>query len=73
MLDKIRWFWRYYRHHKKVIAILVFLTPIQAAIVVTVPRMVGFTIDYLRDGVVSDHWLAQLIVKWLQSHQRIMV
>jgi ATP-binding cassette subfamily B multidrug efflux pump len=61
MRDKIKWLWRYYRRHKKVIAILVTLTPIQALVVVTIPRMVGFTIDYLRNGEISDHWLARVL------------
>ena len=61
MRDKIKWLWRYYRQHKKVVLILLTLTPIQAAITVTIPRMVGFTIDYIRTGAPSDDWLA----RWL--------
>jgi ATP-binding cassette subfamily B protein len=54
--------WRFYRYYPKVIAILLILTPIQVAIAVTVPRMVGFTIDYLKQDQVPEHWLAQLVV-----------
>jgi len=59
MRDKIEWFWRYYRGYPHVLAILLLLTPIQALIQVTVPRLLGFTIDYLQTGEVSSHWLAQ--------------
>ncbi len=62
MLDKFKWLWRFYRYYPKVIAILLILTPIQVAIAVTVPRMVGFTIDYLKQDQVPEHWLAQLVV-----------
>jgi ATP-binding cassette, subfamily B, multidrug efflux pump len=60
--DKFKWLWRFYRYYPKVIAILLILTPIQVAIAVTVPRMVGFTIDYLKQDQVPEHWLAQLAV-----------
>ena len=62
MLDKFKWLWRFYRYYPKVIVILLILTPIQVAIAVTVPRMVGFTIDYLKQDQVPEHWLAQLVV-----------
>ncbi len=40
------WIARFYRPHLKVVAILVLLTPLQAALQVTIPRIVGFAIDY---------------------------
>ncbi len=62
MLAKMKWLARYYRDYPHVVAILVLLTPIQAALAVTSPRMVGFTIDYLKSGSVPDHWLSTWIV-----------
>ncbi|MGD8922804.1 MAG: hypothetical protein PVH24_06110, partial [Candidatus Zixiibacteriota bacterium] len=61
MLDKIKWFWKYYRRHKYVLFVLVFLTPIQSAFQVTVPRMIGFTVDYLKNKVVPDNALATAV------------
>jgi len=58
MWDKIKWFARFYRDYPHVVAILVVLTPIQVALTVTIPRFIGFTIDYLKTGVVPDHWLS---------------
>jgi ATP-binding cassette subfamily B protein len=62
MLKKIRWFWRFYRRFPHVVALLLVLTPIQAVIMVTSPRMVGFTIDYVKTGQVTEHWLAREVV-----------
>lgn len=62
MSNKLKWLWRFYRHYPKVIAILLIMTPLQVVIAVTVPRMVGFTVDYLKQGKVPDHWLAQTVV-----------
>ncbi|HUV29935.1 MAG TPA: ABC transporter ATP-binding protein [Acidobacteriota bacterium] len=61
MREKTKWLWRYYRHHPGIITVLILFTPIQAAITVTIPRMFGFTIDYLKTGAIPDHWLAQLL------------
>ncbi|MEA2031843.1 MAG: ABC transporter ATP-binding protein [candidate division Zixibacteria bacterium] len=58
MLNKIKWFWKYYRDYPWVLAILLLLTPIQAAIQATTPRLIGFTIDFLKTGNMPDHWLA---------------
>jgi len=63
MREKILWFWRYYRRYPGVIALLLLLTPLHALISVTVPRLVGFTIDTLREGEVPGHWLAQWLVE----------
>ncbi len=59
MLDKIRWFWRYYRDYPHILLILLILTPIQAALNVTIPRLIGFTIDFLKSGTVPEQWLAR--------------
>jgi len=61
MREKIKWFWRFYRHYPKVILILLLLTPLQTLIEVLVPRMMGFTIDFLKTGEVPVHWLAEHI------------
>ncbi len=58
MLDKIKWFWKYYQDYPHVVAILLVLTPIQAALGVTIPRLIGFTIDFLKTDEVPTHWLA---------------
>lgn len=61
MWDKIRWFWRYYRDYPHVLLILLILTPIQGLLNVTIPRLIGFTIDFLKGGTVPDHWLARAV------------
>jgi len=64
MRDKIRWFWNYYKDYKYVLAILIFLTPVQAAFQVTIPRLIEFTVDYVKTGQVPDNsaaiWLNDL-------------
>ena len=63
MRDKIKWFWNYYRNYPHVLVILLVMTPIQVALTVTIPRLIGFTIDYLKTGEIPSHWLAQ----WLSG------
>ncbi len=64
MLDKIKWFWRYYRRYPYVLFVLFVLTPVQTALQVTIPRMIDFTVDFLDTGdIPSDNlagWLAGL-------------
>ena len=43
MLKKIKWLASFYRDFSGVVAILLILTPLQAAFEVTVPRLIGFT------------------------------
>jgi ATP-binding cassette subfamily B protein len=62
MLAKLRWIWRHYRRFPHVIALLLVLTPLQQALSVHIPRLVGFTIDYLKTGKVTEHWLAAWLV-----------
>lgn len=50
MLDKIKWFWGYYKNYKYVLMVLLILTPIQVACHVVVPRIIEFTIDFVRTG-----------------------
>lgn len=58
MLAKIKWFWKYYRDYPGVIAILLLLTPLQVALQVTIPRLIGFSVDVLKTGEMPEHWLA---------------
>ncbi len=64
MLDKIKWFWRYYRRYPYVLAVLLVLTPVQAALQVTIPRLIEFSIDYFDTDRVPDNaaavWLNDL-------------
>ena len=57
MLDKIKWFWKYYRDYPGVLAILLILTPIQVALQVTIPRLIGSTINVLETGEAESFWL----------------
>lgn len=61
MLSKFIWLWKYYRRHLWVLTVLVFFTPFQALVNVTIPQMFGFTIDYLNTESVSDHFLARWV------------
>ncbi|MEW5924355.1 MAG: ABC transporter ATP-binding protein, partial [Candidatus Zixiibacteriota bacterium] len=64
MLNKIKWFWKYYRNYKYVLAVLIFLTPVQAAFQVTIPRLIEFMVDYVKNGKVPDNEAAV----WLNNH-----
>lgn len=68
MRDKIKWLIRYYRKYPKVVAILLILTPIQTAVAVMIPRLIGHTIDYLESGVVPDSWLAQSLHRLAEGY-----
>jgi len=61
MLHKIKWLWKYYRRHRYTLAVLVFLTPVQAVIGVTIPQMFGFAVDHIKSGNVSEHFLSRWI------------
>ena len=58
MLNKIKWFWKYYRNYKYVLAVLIILTPVQAAFQVTIPRLIEFMVDYVKNSTVSDNEVA---------------
>jgi len=58
MLDKIKWFWRYYRGFPYVLFVLLALTPVQTLFQVSIPRMIEFTIDFLDTQVIPSDWLA---------------
>lgn len=54
MRDKIKWFWRYYRKYPYILLVLILLTPVQAAFQVAIPRLIEFTVDYVKTGKVAD-------------------
>jgi ATP-binding cassette subfamily B protein len=54
MFKKIKWFWRYYRHYKYVLAILIIFTPIQTVFQVSIPRLIEFMVDFVRTGEVTN-------------------
>ena len=54
MLDKIKWFWKYYRRYRYVLFILIFFTPIQTAFQVTIPRLIEFTVDFVKTGEITN-------------------
>lgn len=58
MLKKIKWFWKHYRKHRYVLAVLILITPVQAVFQVAIPKVFGFTIDYLQSNEIPDDWLA---------------
>ncbi len=68
MRDKIKWFWRYYRHFPYVLAVLLILTPIQAMVQAYAPRLLQFSIDYRgeRDSAGEQH-LRMAVLVGLQS------
>ena len=53
MLDKIKWFWRYYKRYPYVLLVLIVLTPVQTFLQVSVPRMIEFMVDYVKTLEVS--------------------
>ncbi|MEE8417729.1 MAG: ABC transporter ATP-binding protein, partial [candidate division Zixibacteria bacterium] len=63
MRDKIKWFWKYYKHYPYVLAVLLLLTPVQAAFQVSIPRLVEFIIDYAKTGQVTQNWAAIMIAE----------
>ena len=62
MLAKIKWFWSFYRHHPYVLFVLLVLTPINTLFLATIPRAIGFTVDYLETGLLPEHFLALKII-----------
>ncbi|NIP44739.1 MAG: ABC transporter ATP-binding protein [candidate division Zixibacteria bacterium] len=63
MRDKIKWLWKYYKRYPYLLIVLIVLTPVQAAFQVAIPRMVEFTVDFVKTGTVQggiQTWLAGL-------------
>lgn len=58
MRDKIKWFWKYYRHYPYVLVVLIFLTPVQTVFRVSIPRLLEFTVDFIKTGKVSGNAVA---------------
>ncbi|MCP4703498.1 MAG: hypothetical protein GY865_02725, partial [candidate division Zixibacteria bacterium] len=63
MRDKIKWFWRYYRNYKYVLFVLIFLTPVQTTFQVAIPRMMEFTVDFVKNGEV----IGNVAAIWLDT------
>jgi ATP-binding cassette, subfamily B, multidrug efflux pump len=62
MRKKILWFWRHYRHFPWVLAVLVVLTPVQAMFTTYSPRLMQFSIDYVKSGQMPDTWVGNLVI-----------
>ena len=62
MWDKTKWFWRYYKHFPYVLFVLIVMTPVQRVFQVALPRLIEFSIDYIKSGTVSANkyaaWIA---------------
>ena len=58
MLDKIKWFWKYYRKYGYVLAVLLILTPVQTVFQVSIPRMIEFMVDFVKSGEMPDNAVA---------------
>jgi ATP-binding cassette, subfamily B, multidrug efflux pump len=68
MRDKIKWFWRYYKHFPYVLAVLLIMTPITAMFQTYAPRLMQFSIDYVKTGQTPDStvgkWVIELGASW---------
>jgi len=61
MFEKIKWFWKYYKKYRYVLVILIFFTPIQTVFQVSIPRLIEFTVDYVKTGEITNStaiWLS---------------
>ncbi len=62
MLDKFKWLWSYYRGYWYVLAVLLLLTPVQTVFQVSIPRLIEFTVDFVKTSAVPSNavatWLA---------------
>lgn len=63
MIEKLRWIARRYRGFRHVVVLLLVLTPIQLAIGVHIPRLVGFTVDAVKSGALPEHWLGRGVIE----------
>lgn len=68
MWDKIKWFWRYYRNYKYVLAVFLLLTPVQAALHVAIPRLIEFTIDFAKTGQLPSY----AVFAWIERLAQIL-
>jgi len=62
MLNKFKWLWSYYRGYGYVLAVLLLLTPVQTVLQVSIPRLIEFTVDFVKTSTVPSNavatWLA---------------
>lgn len=63
MRKKIAWLWQTYRNYPYVLAVLLIFTPIQSAVQVVLPRLLGFVIDFLKTGTSPDDPIGQAIIQ----------
>ena len=63
MLDKIKWFWQFYKKYVYVLFVLLLLTPLQALFQVSVPRMIGFMVDFVETGQIPSN----RVIVWLNN------
>ncbi len=63
MLDKLKWLLSYYRGYWYVLAVLVLLTPVRTVFQVSIPRLIEFTVDFVKTSAVPSNavavWLAE--------------
>ena len=62
MREKIAFFWRYYKKYPYVLAVLILLTPVQAMLTTYLPRLIQFSIDFVKDGQVPQAGFAAWVV-----------
>lgn len=67
MRDKIKWLWSFYRHYRYVLAVLIILTPVQVAFQVAIPRLIEFTVDFVKSGEIPDDSAARLVTDYGSS------
>ena len=64
MLDKLKWFWRYYRNYRYVLAVLLILTPVQTVFQVILPKLFGVTLDFIDVG---ESVLSSQVADWVKT------
>lgn len=67
MRDKIKWLWSFYRNYRYVLAVLIILTPVQVAFQVAIPRLIEFTVDFVKSGEIPDDSAARLVTDYGSS------
>ncbi len=67
MRDKIKWLWSFYRNYRYVLAVLIILTPLQVAFQVSIPRLIEFTVDFVKTGEIPDNSAARMVTDYGSS------
>ncbi|MFZ1683106.1 MAG: ABC transporter ATP-binding protein [Candidatus Zixiibacteriota bacterium] len=62
MREKIKWFWKYYKHFPWVLGVLIFLTPVQAMLQSYAPRLMQFSIDFIKSGQLPDNSIGKWVI-----------